>query len=155
MDYSHKTLFILLTIVVDIIVHAIANHTSDATGAYLMLGILVIMRIVMLVATFILIWDTVLFRFGLLGILCKRLSPFVITFPISTLITIAYAGARAAILGSGKRRDELWNDKGIQAVLFIDYVFCILCYAMLFHYMLELAKPEYYKTTEWIGSKRR
>merc|ERR1712146_507111 len=106
--------------VLDIIIHAIASHARTSTSAFAMLGFLVILRLLMVVGTFGIVWNTVLFRFGLLGMLCNRLTPLAILLPLSTLLTVVMGGIRGALLSDDDSGGlaGVYDENGVQTLMF-------------------------------------
>jgi len=150
-EYAKKTTAILALLFVDVAFHAVLNHAKTSAEAYTYLGILAIIRISLLVSIFVLVWDTVPFRFGLVGILCKKMTPLAITFPTSTLLTFAMALAKGSLLSNGYKQADLWNYGGFQALFYFDYLGCVVFYLVIFFTVFKLSKVKYYKASDWIG----
>mmetsp|Transcript_14387 Transcript_14387/g.17261 ORF Transcript_14387/g.17261 Transcript_14387/m.17261 type:complete len:160 (+) Transcript_14387:282-761(+) len=150
-EYGKKTTAILGLIFLDVAFHAMLNHAKTSAEAYTYLGVLAIIRILILISIFVLVWDTVPFRFGLVGILCKKMTPLAFTFPVSTLLSFAMALARGSLLSEGYKQASLWDYGGFQTLFYFDYLGCILFYLITFFTVFKLSKVKYYQAGDWIG----
>mmetsp|Transcript_9492 Transcript_9492/g.14245 ORF Transcript_9492/g.14245 Transcript_9492/m.14245 type:complete len:158 (-) Transcript_9492:341-814(-) len=154
-DYGSTCLCMLFLILVDTILHAMATHIGDLTISYLFLGALAVTRLLILSVAFKLVWDTVLFRFGLVGLLCSHLRIFALTFPVSSVLSIATCAYRGVLLGDGYDRRSLWKKGIFRALHYLDYAGCILCYSSIIYTVILLGDPKYYKSTEWVRKSQK
>ncbi|GAB5359516.1 hypothetical protein AAMO2058_000550800 [Amorphochlora amoebiformis] len=154
MKYVVKCVWMVILVLVDILLHAMGSHASTSTQAYIFLGSVGITRLLILSGAFGLVWDTVLFRFGLIGVLCNSLLPFVILFPLSTGLSVTTAAIRGAIFDAGGRRDMFYRTLGLRALYFFDYIGCLACYGAIFQTILTLSKGKFYETSNWIGPNK-
>lgn len=67
-------------------------------------------------------WNTVLFRFGLIGMLCDKFKWLVASFAISSCLSVAEMTSRGSELGSGGNKAGVSSGGGMQSLSIINTI---------------------------------
>lgn len=94
-SYTLKHLLILALIVADLALNTVIDSQSDKVSVLSMMGAQGVVRIVSLFIMFLFMWNTFVFKYGLLGALCQRFKFLVAFFPFSFVFLVAIRVMRA------------------------------------------------------------
>ena len=83
---------------------------------------LVVIRLFLFCAMSGLMWNTVLFRFGLIGMLCDKFKWLVASFAISSCLSVAEMTSRGSELGSGGNKAGVSSGGGMQSLSIINTI---------------------------------
>jgi uncharacterized membrane protein len=87
--YSVKVYILLAFLIVDLALNTVIDSQSEKVSVLSMMGTQGVMRIVSLFVMFLFMWETFVFKYGLLGALCQRFKLLFIIFPISFIFLVA------------------------------------------------------------------
>ena len=94
-SYTLKHLLILALIIADLALNTVIDSQSDKVSVLSMMGAQGVVRIVSLFVMFLFMWNTFVFKYGLLGALCQRFKFLVAFFPVSFVFLVAIRVMRA------------------------------------------------------------
>lgn len=104
--YAVKQYLILAMIIVDLALNTVIDSKSSKVSVVAMMVVQGVMRILALFTMFLFMWETFVFKYGLLGALCQRFKLMFIIWPISFALLLAvriYRGVRRR--GGGETPD--------------------------------------------------
>ena len=87
--YVVKVWVVLALIVVDLALNTVIDSQSEKVSVLSMMGTQGVLRIVTLFIMFLFMWETFVFKYGLLGALCQRFKLLFALFPISFIFLAA------------------------------------------------------------------
>ena len=152
-SFSIKLLTFYLVLLIDVGTNCFTYYTDSenkAQEAYAILGIQLVLQLIIVCWIFLLVWQTFLFKYGLIGILCSEFKILFISLPIHLLLFILEKGLRVVVtLNVGVV--DLWDSPGYEIVYWVRSIFMIYFYLVLFEISLELGDPVYYKADKWIS----
>jgi hypothetical protein len=100
---------------------------------------------------FILIWQTFLFRFGLIGLLCREFSLLFVMVPANWVLFCIEKGLRTYYMWwTEMSAYDIWSQWGFYSIYWVRSVFNVGYYLMLVQLSLSLGDPEYYKPDRWL-----
>lgn len=163
-SYSRKLIFFYLILFVEIILNFFVNHMdfalsgeskysneSDLQVSYVLLSIQGAIEIIICCWIFFLIWQTFLFRYGLIGMLCREFKYLFISIPIHLILFIVERGVRL-YLSFVEDEDviSIWEQPEYLVFFWIRHIFLVFFYVVLIESSLMLGDPEYYKAKKWL-----
>ena len=101
-------------------------------------------------AVLMLIWDTFVFRQGLLGVLFKRFRPYLIIAPIALATTIVVRGARMVMIIEGMSAEEIWASSGYFTMYLIYNTVSVFYYVAIMHTAHNLGDADLYTSEKWV-----
>lgn len=102
-----------------------------------------IVMLLILFNVFLLMWNTFLFSYGLLGSLFSEMRTFVVMFPLYFILGNAFNIWR--IVGGG----NIWFTALYNAVFAIHSIIAAMFYSSAFVTALHLANPKLYDELKW------
>lgn len=100
---------------------------------------------------FILIWKTFLFKFGLIGLLCREFSLLFALVPFNWILFCIEKGLRTYYMWWDKMSaQDIWTQWGFYSIYWVRSIFSIGYYVLLVELSLTLGDPEYYKRDRWL-----
>lgn len=88
-SYSIKQYVILAFLIGDLALNTMIDSQSEKVSVLTEMIVQAILRIMSLFVMLLFMWDTFVFRYGLLGVLCRRFKLLFIIFPISFVFLVA------------------------------------------------------------------
>jgi hypothetical protein len=76
---------------------------------------------------FLMMWNTFFFKYGLLGVIFKKFSPFFIVTPVAFFFTLSFRAVRLTKVIGGKGPVEIWEDD-LYRVFYVLHSLCMICY---------------------------
>ena len=163
-SYSRKLILFYCILFVEIVLNFFVNHMdfalsgdskysseSDLTASYVLLSVQGIIEIIICCWIFFLIWQTFLFRFGLMGMLCKEFKYLFACIPIHILLFLIERGVRLYLaFVDGYDAISIWEQPGYLILYWIRHIFLGFFYVVLIESSLMLGDPEYYKAKKWL-----
>ena len=92
---------------------------------------------------FLLMWNTFLFSYGLLGSLFSEMKSFVVVFPFYFIATSAFNIWRVA------EGNDIWSLSSYHAIFTIHSLIATMFYSSSFVTALQLAHPKLYDEDKW------
>lgn len=120
--------------------------------SFAVIGIQAVLQILVCCWIFLLIWRTFLFRYGLIGLLCREFKVLFIMIPINFLLFGAEKAYRLLLLMGDEDAISIWQAPGYEIVYWVRNLFMLGYYFMMIEYSLLLGEPQYYKPQKWLGS---
>ena len=102
-SYSVKHWLVLLLIIVDLALNTMIDSASDRVPVLAMMGAQGVCRILTLFVVFLFMWNTFVFKYGLLGALCQRFKLLFLIYPIAFVFLVAVRIYRGVSASSGAR----------------------------------------------------
>jgi hypothetical protein len=119
--------------------------------AYALIAIQAILNVLVCCWIFLLIWRTFLFKYGLIGLLCREFRVLFILIPINFVLFGAEKAYRLLLLVS---EDEdaisIWNAPGYVLIYWVRNLFMLGYYLFMIEHSLLLGEPQYYKPQKWL-----
>jgi len=94
-SYTLKHMLILACIVVDLALNTVIDSASGTVPVLIMMGAQGVGRIVAMFIIMAAMWNTFVFKYGLLGALCQRFKFLLAAFPLSFVFLVAIRVMRA------------------------------------------------------------
>jgi hypothetical protein len=118
---------------------------------FVFIGVQGAIQILIMCWVFFLVWQTFLFKYGLIGILCKEFKTLFIILPIGLLLFGIEKGLRMMLLlDSGIDTITIWEQPHYTIIYWIRYFFLVFYYLFLIEKALSLGDPIYYKPQRWL-----
>jgi hypothetical protein len=163
-SYSRKLILFYCILFVEIVLNYFVNHMdfalsgeskysseSDLMASYVLLSVQGVIEIIICCWIFFLIWQTFLFRFGLMGMLCKEFKYLFVCIPIHIILFLIERGVRLYLsFVDGHDAISIWEQPGYLILYWIRHIFLVFFYVVLIESSLMLGDPEYYKAKKWL-----
>ncbi len=94
-SYTFKQLLILACIITDLALNTVIDSRSGTVPVISMMGAQAVVRILSLFTMLAAMWNTFVFKYGLLGALFKRFKFLLAAFPLSFIFLVALRVMRA------------------------------------------------------------
>lgn len=88
-SYSVKHWLVLVLIIVDLALNTMIDSASDRVPVLAMMGAQGVCRILTLFVVFLFMWNTFVFKYGLLGALCQRFKLLFLIYPVAFVFLVA------------------------------------------------------------------
>lgn len=126
------------------------STSLDAIIALVFVGLQALIQILIICWLFFLVWQTFLFRFGLIGILCREFSSIFISLPFHLLLFGLEKGLRLQLIITKTDVVEVWETPEYVIVYWVRSIFMVFFYVLLIEKTLTLGNPQYYKPHKWL-----
>jgi len=150
--YLVKNVLIYVFLVADILLNTIVdmvNHRQRSLTVYILIGSHLILRLTLMFMVVLLMWDTFIFKYGLLNVLCRQFRWLFITAPLSFIFFLAVRGMKLTATIGSKTFLELWEDDGYYAVYILNIIASAFYYMAHLHTCFLLGQPDFYKPSGW------
>lgn len=104
-SYTVKHVLILAFIIGDLALNTVIDSQADKVGVLVLMGVQAVIRIMSLFTMFLFMWNTFVFKYGLLGALCARFKFLVTFFPVSFIFLVVLRVMRAVRQQSGEHSE--------------------------------------------------
>mmetsp|Transcript_29118 Transcript_29118/g.52094 ORF Transcript_29118/g.52094 Transcript_29118/m.52094 type:complete len:178 (+) Transcript_29118:2292-2825(+) len=118
---------------------------------FAIIAIQAILQILVCCWIFLLIWQTFLFRYGLIGLLCREFKMLFIMMPLNFVLFGAEKAYRLLLLMGDEDAISIWNAPGYQIIYWVRNLFMLAYYLMMIEHSLLLGEPQYYKPQKWLN----
>lgn len=123
--YILKNIISFILLFTDILINGIfdvLDHRQSSTSVYVLIAIQVVLRLALLFTLVLLMWDTFVFKYGLLGMLCRQFRAVFLLGLVSFIFLAAVRGVKIAATVGSKTLLDLWNDDGYYAVYILHLI---------------------------------
>lgn len=149
-SYSLKQVAILAFLVVDLSLNTVIDSQSEKVGVLSMMGAQGVVRIMSLFIMLLFMWNTFVFKYGLLGALCKRFKLLFVMFPLSFVFLVAVRIYRGTQLFDNHDVIEIWSNNDYHGVYVVHNLLSIAYYVSLLQSTFDLGNPAFYKASHWL-----
>jgi len=163
-SYSRKLVMFYILILLDVVGNSYSyftelgtpgsikyTSTGDLYFALAIFGIQIFLLVMTTCWVFYLICRTFLFRFGLLGILCREFKLLFSSIPVNILLFLAEKGLRYYLLVAVEDTISIWDNPAYVIVFWVRSVFMVYYYLLLVETSFDLGDPQYYKPHKWLA----
>ncbi len=149
-SYLLKYFTSLAIIFVDIGLNSTVDQ-SDSIGSVIAFTVVqIVLRLCSIFTLFMFMWQTFVFRYGLIGVLCKKFKLLFLVLPTSLAFTLAIRIIRITKIG-GSSPVEMWDQDYYLPLFFIHNLTSLAFYFAILKAAFDLADPAYYKAEKWIN----
>ncbi|CAG9331057.1 unnamed protein product [Blepharisma stoltei] len=162
-SFGAKLMFFYFLLLCDVITNAYTyygecaipgqeDYTSGTENIIVLIffGIQGGIQVLIICWLFFLVWQTFLFRFGLIGILCREFLSIFLAFPVHLILFGLEKGLRLEIVMNETTVINLWSHPGYEIVYWVRSIFMVFFYVLLIEKTLTLGSPQYYKPHKWL-----
>ena len=96
-QYLSSSIWIFIFIIGDMLCNGFADHSDKPLVYFACMGLQLASMLFTLFAILTLMWNTFLFNFGLLTVLCSRFQPVFLILPVYFALTLAFRLYRATL----------------------------------------------------------
>jgi uncharacterized membrane protein len=116
-SYTLKQLLLLACIVTDLALNTVIDSRSGTVSVLSMMGAQAVVRILSLFVMLAAMWNTFVFKYGLLGALCQRFKFLLLFFPVSFIFLAVVRIMRAVSLHDARQAGTRSVPNGNRALL--------------------------------------
>ncbi|CEP01487.1 hypothetical protein PBRA_002093 [Plasmodiophora brassicae] len=149
-SFSAKALCFCILLFIDAALNSLIGLSTSLINAILSIVQLVAL-VVGLFLVFLLMGDTILFGYGLLGILCSQMKPIFVAMPVYITVTIPLRVLTMINGFTGQAPQENWKSDIFTALFYVQGCVALAYYIVALHTLFRLADPKLYNVDEgWI-----
>jgi hypothetical protein len=151
--YLGKNYVMLILLVIDVYFNAWVDSGDDLKDVITLICIQIVLRIMTVFVMFLMMWNTFVFKYGLLGAICSKFKTFFVIAPVSFLLMLAFRGVRISAKINKTSTMEIWEDD----TYFVFYVLHNMCsvgyYVACVKTSFALGDPILYKPSYWLHNE--